>query len=389
MKNIMRILFILFVSISFISCSQKNNVEVDVPEIGNDTIFVENYKLSAFGDDPILDTIFAKNGKFSYNLKQNEPVISFMIPKKGIYNMKSYNGIYKPEEKSITVLLKPNDKISINGNLNDSYLKYEAKGSLINEEYSLFRSKYTKFLIEKSKIESKIDSLRANNASGTNFLFKKRKEKRSQIQNLQLAFIKSNLNKNLSAYFLVFQPLDTLGKYYDGLNKKVKEGDFKRILDAQLKSFKKYNNVKITQLNIKVGKIAPQFSLMNVNGEEIKVDYKNKKYTVLDFWGSWCAPCIAGFPRMKEYYSRYKNKIDFIGIACNDKEVRWKKAIQKYNLPWGNLLNSKNLAQDVSTKFAVTDYPTKIIVNVNGIIESIIVGEKKDFYEKLDQLFQN
>ena len=57
----MRILFILFVSISFISCSQKNNVEVDVPEIGNDTIFVENYKLSAFGDDPILDTIFAKN----------------------------------------------------------------------------------------------------------------------------------------------------------------------------------------------------------------------------------------------------------------------------------------------------------------------------------------
>lgn len=379
---------IIFVIISFISCNQKNNVEAEIFEIGNDTIFIENYKLSAFGDDPILDTIYSKGGKFIYNLEVNEPVISFMIPKKGIYDMKSYKGIYKPEEKSITLLLRPNDKISIKGSLNNTFLKYEAKGTFINQDYSLFRNKYTKFLIEKSKIESKIDSLRANNSIGTNILFKKRKETRSLIQNLQLEFIKSNLNKELSAYFLVFQPLDTLGKYYNNLNKKVKEGVLKNILESQLITFKKYNKVKLAQQNIEVGKKAPQFSLININGKEIKVDYKNKRYTVLDFWGSWCAPCIAGFPKMKGYYNKYKNKIDFIGIACNDKEIKWKKAIKKYNLPWENLLNSENLEQDVSTKFAITDYPTKIIINTDGNIEAIIEGENKYFYEKLDKLFQ-
>lgn len=140
---------------------------------------------------------------------------------------------------------------------------------------------------------------------------------------------------------------------------------------------------------VKVGKKAPNFSLKNINGEIITIDYSSSKFTILDFWGSWCAPCISGFPKMKEYYKKYNNQIDFIGIACNDKEDKWKNAVKKYNLKWKNLINNDNLEKDVSVTFAIMSYPTKIIINSKGIIEGIFEGEGNDFYEKVDELIKN
>ena len=390
MKKKIKFLTLGILTLGIFSCSQKNNLEVEIPEIGNDTIYVENYKISNFGEDPILDTLYSKNGKFIYNLKINEPILSLITPKKAQY-VRLNKSFYRPFEKSILLILKPDDKISVKGNLDKTNLKYQAKGSLINESYSNFRNEYSNALIEKSAIELKIDSLMSKNGDRNeiNRLFKKRKEKAVKASNIQLNYIKNNLNKDISAFYLTRQPLDTLGKYFNQLTKIVKEGVFKDLLKSQFNTFEKYKKVKEAELSIKIGKEAPKFSLKNINGEKIRIDYSSNKLTILDFWGSWCAPCIAGFPKMKAYYEKYNNQINFIGIACNDKEDKWKNAVKKYDLKWENLINNDDLEKDVSVIFAVMGYPTKIVINSKGIIEGIFEGEGNDFYEKIDELRKN
>ncbi|MDO5971389.1 thioredoxin-like domain-containing protein [Flavivirga aquimarina] len=382
------ILFALIGNIT--SCSKKHNIKANISGLGNDTIYIENYKISNIEDDPILDTIYSKNGEFSYNLPINEPLISIISPKKSEF-IRLNKTPYRPTQKSIILILKPEDNININGKLEKFNLQYKVTGSSINMSYAILREKYAQSNKAYIETELRIDTLMFNKGDREeiNVLFKKRNEYSNIARNIQLNYIKSNWDKNLSAFYLTRQPLDTLGKYFERLDKSVKNGMFQNLLNYQCNRFKKYIKVREAELNIKVGEKSPKFSLQNINGEKITIDYSGNKFIILDFWGSWCAPCISGFPKMKEYFNKYNNQISFIGIACNDKEDKWKNAVEKYDLKWENLINNNDINKDVSVMYGIKGYPTKIIINSNGIIEGIFNGEGDDFYKKLDNLMGN
>ena len=76
-----------------------------------------------------------------------------------------------------------------------------------------------------------------------------------------------------------------------------------------------------------------------------------------------------------------------MGIACGDTEEAWKKCVAEKALPWTNLLNGKDDA-DVSAMYAVTGYPTKVILDPEGRILKIILGESPDFYAYIDSLMK-
>ena len=107
---------------------------------------------------------------------------------------------------------------------------------------------------------------------------------------------------------------------------------------------------------------------------------------MLDFWGSWCGWCIKGMPQMKEYYKKYEGKFEIVGVDCGDTEKRWRDAVAKHELPWIHVFNTKG-DNDVTVKYAIQGYPTKIIVAPDGKIAKTIVGESPDFYTFLDEVF--
>jgi thiol-disulfide isomerase/thioredoxin len=111
------------------------------------------------------------------------------------------------------------------------------------------------------------------------------------------------------------------------------------------------------------------------------------KYVVLDFWGTWCGWCIKGIPEMKEMYAKYSHHLEVVGIACGDTEEAWKKFVAEKALPWTNLLNGKGDA-DVSSLYAVTGYPTKIVLDPEGRILKTILGESPEFYTYVDSLMK-
>ena len=136
--------------------------------------------------------------------------------------------------------------------------------------------------------------------------------------------------------------------------------------------------------NIVEGAKAPGFSAMKVDGSVFTLSSLQGKYVVLDFWGSWCIWCIRGIPSMKEAYARHKDKVEFVGIACRDTEEKWKAATEKYELPWISVLNPP--ADNLIKRYAIEGFPTKMILDPQGKIVKIVLGEDPVFYTYLDEL---
>ena len=124
----------------------------------------------------------------------------------------------------------------------------------------------------------------------------------------------------------------------------------------------------------------------NLNGEEMTLASFNGKYTLLDFWGTWCGWCIKGMPDMKKYYAKYKNKMEIVGICCRDTENKWREGVENLQLPWTNLYNGND--DEIVINYAVTGYPTKILIDPQGKIVEVFVGESEELYKKLDMLFK-
>ena len=87
---------------------------------------------------------------------------------------------------------------------------------------------------------------------------------------------------------------------------------------------------------------------------------------------------------MKEYYEKYNDKMEILGIDCNDSPEAWHAAVEKYGLPWLHVYNpdSSSLTED----YGITGFPTKIIIGPEGDIVKVIAGEDPAFYSFLDEL---
>lgn len=131
--------------------------------------------------------------------------------------------------------------------------------------------------------------------------------------------------------------------------------------------------------------MAPDFSLKGLDGKEISLSELRGKWVIIDFWGSWCPWCIKGFPALKEAYAKYSDKLEVLGVDCGDTEEAWRDAVKKYSLPWLNVYNPGK-SGTVLEQYAVQGFPTKVLVNPEGKIADLVVGEDPSFFTRLASL---
>jgi thiol-disulfide isomerase/thioredoxin len=135
----------------------------------------------------------------------------------------------------------------------------------------------------------------------------------------------------------------------------------------------------------------------DLNGKAVDFNALKGRYVLLDFWGSWCRPCRASHPHLKELYSRFKDKgFEIIGIAsehaktADERHKLWSTAIAEDGLPWLQVLNNENVEQfDAVKEYGVTAFPTKILLDGNGNIIGRYVGNGNGgeaFGTRLEQL---
>ena len=147
----------------------------------------------------------------------------------------------------------------------------------------------------------------------------------------------------------------------------------------------KQQEIEKHQAELQSGNVdAPAFTLKNLDGKDVSLaDFKGK-WVILDFWGTWCPWCIKGFPALKDAYAKYAGKLEIIGVDCGDSEDAWRNGVKKYSLPWVQVYNPQN--SGVAENYFVTGFPTKVIVNPQGKIANITVGEDPEFFNVLANL---
>lgn len=98
-------------------------------------------------------------------------------------------------------------------------------------------------------------------------------------------------------------------------------------------------------------------------------DYvKPGKYTIVDFWASWCGPCMRQAVVLKEIYAEYKDKgLEIVGVAVWDEPHNTLEAIKTKELPWHNILNAQTIPTDL---YGISGIPCIIIIGPDGTILS-------------------
>jgi len=121
---------------------------------------------------------------------------------------------------------------------------------------------------------------------------------------------------------------------------------------------------------------APDFALANLDNSKIaKADLKGK-WTLVDFWGTWCGPCVAEMPKLNSFYEHLKNdksrgdKIAFMSIACRDTEDKVKNFLAKNNYIIPVLMSDGR----VEKSFQVRCYPSKYILTPGGKLITMPFG---------------
>jgi len=129
---------------------------------------------------------------------------------------------------------------------------------------------------------------------------------------------------------------------------------------------------------------APTFALMNLKGEKVDLAALKGKVVIIDYWATWCGPCIASFPGMQKAVDKYKNdpSVAFLFINTWQTEEAREKVVKDWvattTYTFNILLDTKNKDDqskfDVIEKYKVTGIPTKFVVDGNGNIRFKKIG---------------
>ena len=137
---------------------------------------------------------------------------------------------------------------------------------------------------------------------------------------------------------------------------------------------------------LRVGGPAPSFELKTLKGKIFKSSDLKNKAVILNFWATWCVPCIHEMPELNKAYTSFKND-DVEIIAINFAETRSEvdEFVNKYHLEFPILLDKYG---DVSQDYRVRNLPVTYFISPDGIIMDLVLGgiTQKLIETKLKQL---
>ncbi|SKA30508.1 Thiol-disulfide isomerase or thioredoxin [Chitinophaga eiseniae] len=132
------------------------------------------------------------------------------------------------------------------------------------------------------------------------------------------------------------------------------------------------------------------FKMADMDGNTIasKNITSKSKYTFIDFWASWCAPCRAQGRELIPIYNNYRSKgFDVIAVSLDTDVEAWKKATQADGYTWTNLSDLKGFESPISKRYNIIAIPRNLLIDRKGnIIAMDLHG--KDLEAKLAELFK-
>ena len=161
---------------------------------------------------------------------------------------------------------------------------------------------------------------------------------------------------------------------YDELESQFDEDIFTRRLKPRRDLFNTYIRIeRITEIDKRLvpGQKAPLFTLPDLQNDEIALHdvLKSRDLVYIDFWASWCGPCIATFPELKKLYTSYKEKgFEILLVSIDDTFEEWEEASREHDLPWLDLADIGGFEEETPVSYGVRFIPKAYLVDTEGCI---------------------
>ena len=156
----------------------------------------------------------------------------------------------------------------------------------------------------------------------------------------------------------------------------------KKILFLLLVSFLFTTGVFAQNTVLKVGQAAPAISLPTPYGKVITLASLKGKLVLIDFWATWCAPCVKEQPELKAIYNKHANEVkagrfEILGISLDKNKENWQKSIEQYKIDWPQVSDLKFWKSQVAKDYAIEDLPFNVVVDEQGKIVAINLHGKE------------
>ena len=347
----------------FFSCSNEKSFKITgtITNLGPVDQPYYLYLKTRNAEDKIVNldsTILAADGTFTLKGKTAEPDLFYVGDKDNILIM----GVFvEPGVNSVlscdimdypTVIIEGSENQALYDNYLGLIKPLKEEQNYIREKYSYQVDDYSLPPEEQSRI---LDEL----VSAYNQLD-------DDIKERMLNFVKAHPDKFVAAY-LVNNNARTLNKSYE-----IEE--LLQLLDPNMnnkfvRQTKEYlNKVKSTE----VGQVFPIIELPDPQGNLISTESLRGKYLLIDFWASWCKPCLDEIPNMKNAYQEYHGKgFEIYGISLDQQKEAWEKCIAKNELNWIHVSDLLAFNSPVTKKIAVNYVPHTFLLDPKGVILAV------------------
>lgn len=326
-------------------------------DLADGEVLIVSYRLSA--DSTVTDTIAVANGQFTYTANIDRPtqaVIFNGVPSRNNYRMRSF--YLEPGTTSFVLE-------------GDNYTAAEVTGSELTSQVDSLNSVYSSIYDKMQPLYGRYDEARTqNDTTAMAAINEEINNLNEQLQNVKTDFIKNHPSSYLSADMLpAIQSsleLEQLKELYNALSPEVQ---------GELEATKKY----IAAMEaLTPGQPAPAISGKNQNGEEVSLESLKGKVVLLDFWATWCGPCRASLPHVKELWEQYNSKgMQVLAVSLDRDQDAWKDYIANSGMGMENYVNIFDEGSVNADSYAIMYIPSKFIIDRDGNFVGRFDNEKE------------
>jgi thiol-disulfide isomerase/thioredoxin len=360
----------------FISSQATAQLFLQVQNLKSDTLIIVSVPVSNPQQEHV-DTVVLRNHRLVYAFAVKELSEFAVIPFSLIHQFKNGNKYPLPGSR-IKFFAAKGDKINIIAKITGHTVTYQAQGNALsiqfseahNMKHNLFELRYSNEIFANQKESSLLSE------------DEKRKIQDDRIKNNRLyeaeniKFAKAHPDYVISPRLLLeVKNKDSVIYCYAKLNKLVKESYFGNLVG---------DNIKGWMASIP-GRQMPNLQTTTIQGKSFQLNELKGKYVLLDFWGSWCTPCIAEIPSLKALEKLNKEKLAIVGLICKDQRANALNVINKYKITTTQLYSSTT---NYGMLFGVRDYPSKILLDKNGVVVRVFTGYSETNFAEIQKLIQ-
>ena len=340
-----KILMIATMAVLLCSCGSKNTYTIngDIKGLTGNSIMLQDEK----GDT--LTTVTATDGKFTIKGKAATPSL----------------GLLSDGTQPIIMLFLEPGEISVTGDMAE---KITVSGTPANDGYS----KYNEYQYE---------CMQRLYATGSD-------EERLALFTEMREEAEKTLDANLDNYFGLlmlsefaaeFDSDQIIGKL-DSMPKEITQTDLGKELRKSAEM----------RRNTEIGKEYMEIEYPDKDGNMVKLSslVGEGKYVLIDFWATWCAPCMGEIPHLAEAYEAYKHLgFEIYGVSLDDEadKEKWAKTLSEKNMTWVNVFGGSFTENEAAQKYDARSIPTNFLIGPDGkIIAKNLRGSQ--LKEKLSEI---